>query len=448
MTTGRMALGTALLVALCGCPDSNNGNGSCEPGRCATECRTAGYAGGSCTDGTCRCSGATDGGADADADDDGAVRDDAAADEGGGGHYCAEASYIWIANTAEGTLSKLCTLDGIEVGRYATSSLGAGGDPSRTSVNLHGEMVVTNRDTEGGPSSVTKFAAEPEFCVDRDGDTRIRTSRGGDDVLPWGEDECMLWNTPLNAGTTGIGARATAWDGREDPTTGRGGTVWIGAGTSKEVFQLDGDTGAILWHGTSSIGGYGGVMDGRGNFWMVAMTCTVSGMMANCPLVRINTETKEQTPFTVPCGYGITADSQVRIWTSGSVGFGSCVNRLDPATGEHVTYRQAGTMTDPVFFRGIAVDNRGSVWVASTSGDVLQINEADVTLVHTVEDIAPEAVVGVAIDFQYNVWAVSQGGNAAVKIDPATYSFERFPVGRGPYTYSDMTGYQLRTVII
>jgi streptogramin lyase len=56
-------------------------------------------------------------------------------------------------------------------------------------------------------------------------------------------------------------------------------------------------------------------------------------------------------------------------------------------------------------------------------------------------------VIGVAIDYQHNVWAVSQGGNMAVKINPTTYEFEQFTIGRGPYTYSDMTGYQLRTVI-
>jgi len=112
-----------------------------------------------------------------------------------------------------------------------------------------------------------------------------------------------------------------------------------------------------------------------------------------------------------------------------------------------VTYRQAGTMTAPVIFRGLAVDNLGSVWVASSSGDVVQISEDDVTLVHTVESIAAADVVGVAIDFQHNVWAVSQGGNTAVKINPTDYTFDQFPVGRGPYTYSDMTGYQLRTVI-
>jgi hypothetical protein len=54
-------------------------------------------------------------------------------------------SFIWIANTGEGTVSKVCTIDGKEVARYYTSPQASGGDPSRTSVNLHGDMVVTNR---------------------------------------------------------------------------------------------------------------------------------------------------------------------------------------------------------------------------------------------------------------------------------------------------------------
>jgi streptogramin lyase len=119
------------------------------------------------------------------------------------------------------------------------------------------------------------------------------------------------------------------------------------------------------------------------------------------------------------------------------------VTRLNPSTGESVTYSAPGLTR---FYRGIAVDNAGSVWVASTTGEVVQVREADVTFVHE-EHVGPDAVVGVAIDFEGNVWAVSQGGNAALKMNPATYAVESFPVGVGPYTYSDMTGYQLRTVI-
>lgn len=351
--------------------------------------------------------------------------------------WCAEASYIWIANTLEGTVSKVCTLDGIEVGRYYTSPQEESGDPSRTSVNLHGDAVVTNRTPASGPSSVTKFAAEPGNCIDRNHNNRIDTSHGGDDVLPWGEDECMLWNSPLAGGP--IGARATAWDGIEDEETGRGGSVWIGALDNGGVYQLDGDTGDIIAQTNVGNRPYGGAMDGRGNFWIVGAMCTVGV----CNLVRVNTETLEKTPFGVPCGYGIAVDSFDRIWTSGRRNFGSCVNRLDQDTGESTTY-QAGGINN--FFRGLAVDNRGSVWVADTGGDILQMSEATVELVNRFH-AGPSAVVGVAVDYQDMIWAVSEGGNTALRIDPVTYEVESFAVGLGPYTYSDMTGYQLRTVI-
>jgi hypothetical protein len=373
--------------------------------------------------------------------DDATTGDETAAPDIEAGHYCAEASYIWISNTAEGTLSKVCTLDGIEVGRYETRE-GGMGDPSRTSVNLHGEMVVTNRDPSSGPSSVTKFAAEPEYCYDRNGDTAIRTSQGPDDVLDWGEDECMIWNAilPDSSAASSIGARATAWDGTEDPDTGEGGFVWIGALTTGDVFKLDGETGEIVAQTRVNNMPYGGAIDGLGSFWIVGGMCTVG----NCRLARVNTSSLAVDYFTVTCGYGISVDSRGRIWTSGRTMTGSCVNRLDPTTGEQATYRAGGFAT---FYRGIAVDNVGSVWVADTAGNVIQVREDDVTLVNVVSAIAPADVIGVAIDYQHNVWAVSQGGNMAVKINPTTYEFEQFTIGRGPYTYSDMTGYQLRTVI-
>jgi hypothetical protein len=349
---------------------------------------------------------------------------------------CPQKSYIWIANSGEGTLSKLCTINGVEMARYYTSPQEFSGDPSRTSVNLHGDMVVTNRDPEYGPSSVTKFAADPIDCQDRDLSGSIDTSRGGDDVLAWGEDECMIWNTTLPdpSAAASIGARATAWDGAENPETGEGGTVWIGAAYSKQVFHIDGDTGEILQTGTVSIMPYGGAVDGRGSFWIVAMGCTV-GL---CSIARVNMTTLESQVYSVPCGYGISVDARGRIWTSGL----NCVNRFDPAAEASNTLPLSGH-----FNRGIAVDNNGYVWAAVTAGNVVQVDENTMELVNEIH-VGPEAVVGVAVDYFGYIWAISQGGNQALKIDPATYEVESFPVGIQPYTYSDMTGFQLGIVII
>jgi streptogramin lyase len=181
-------------------------------------------------------------------------------------------------------------------------------------------------------------------------------------------------------------------------------------------------------------------MDGRGNFWIVGAMCTIG----ICNLARVNTESLEVTSFRVPCGYGIAVDAQDRVWTSGRLPTGgSCVNRLDPDTDERVTYNGAGF---GAFFRGLAVDNLGSVWVADTGGDLLRIDEATVALVHRFH-AGPSSVVGVAVDYQDQIWAISEGGNAALRIDPESYEVESFRVGLGPYTYSDMTGFQLRTVI-
>jgi hypothetical protein len=304
-------------------------------------------------------------------------------------------------------------------------------------VNLHGDMVVTNRDPQTGPSSVTKFAAALSGCIDRNGSGRIDTSMGPTDVKPWGEDECMIWNTPLPdaAAALSIGARATAWDGTEDPDTGAGGNVWIGSVNTQQFFKLDGESGAILVSGDLGIGAYGGAVDGRGGFWVVAMGCTVGV----CRIGRLDMSELTVEPFGVPCGYGISVDKWGRIWTAGL----GCVNRFDPVTGT------SQTLHFPIatnFNRGIAVDNNGYVWAAVTSGNVVQVTEDTVELVNEFH-VGPADVVGVAVDFQGYIWAVSQGGNEALKIDPLTYDVQECPVGRGPYTYSDMTGFQLNTVI-
>jgi streptogramin lyase len=53
----------------------------------------------------------------------------------------------------------------------------------------------------------------------------------------------------------------------------------------------------------------------------------------------------------------------------------------------------------------------------------------------------------VAVDFEGNVWTVAQSSNSAYKFDPGTETHQPVPIGANPYTYSDMTGAQLKGVI-
>jgi streptogramin lyase len=183
-------------------------------------------------------------------------------------------------------------------------------------------------------------------------------------------------------------------------------------------------------------------MDGRGNFWTVAMGCTI-GL---CSIERINLlDLTDNETFNVHCGYGISVDEYGRVWTAGmnSFGGGGCISRFDPLTAENLWY-SSGSVD---FNRGVAVDGNGSVWAACTSGDIIQIDEETVELVSRTPVGTATEMVGVAIDYDGFVWTVDRAGGTAYKIDPVDPTIQTaVPIGPLPYTYSDMTGMQLKNV--
>jgi DNA-binding beta-propeller fold protein YncE len=388
--------------------------------------------------------GGTDG--DADGDGDGDADGDSDTDSDTDADTDAEVqSFIWIANTGDGTLSKVNTVTAVEVARYITGPYGTGNDPSRTSVNRHGDMVVTNRNPNlVSRPSVTKFAANEDDCVDRNENGIIDTSTGPGDVRPWPEDECMLWNTEFGPPS---GGRPTAWDGQEDPLTGLGGHVWVatcswGMGANK-VYRLDGDTGAILAEGPAPGGcPYGGAVDGGGDFWYV-------NNFTGPRVVKVDKETLQTTEYPMggigTCHYGMAVDSDGRIWTGGNL----CVRRFDPDDLSEVVTQLAGDCPGCTMLRGIAVGRElsgGYVWAVDSSGFLIKIDRESGGFVKTIP-VGVADTIGVAIDFEGYVWVVSQGGNEAYKIDPQTETFVTVPIGAGPYTYSDMTGVQLENVV-
>lgn len=357
-------------------------------------------------------------------------------------------SYIWIANTGEGTVSKIDTVLEVEVARYITSPLGAvaQGDPSRTTVNRHGDAVVLNRRhpvtyDKSTAASVTKFAAALDDCIDGNGNGVV-TSTGGHDLKPWGEDECMLWHTSLGDGIRA--ARAAAWDGKEDPSTGKGGHVWIGTceklennGATDYVFKLNGDNGEIMETVEFAGCAYGAAMDGDGNLWIVDRD-------ARHAIHRLNTKTLDVDTYPTDAGYGIAIDNSGGIWATGNASWNR-VSRYDTGTNsvdtlildaEYNFPRGAGT--------GLGV-SAGYVWVADNNGYLLKFDENSFTLTKAYPVGATEnpSTIGIGIDEQGYVWVVSMGEDAAFKFDPVSETYVTVPVGTKPYTYSDMTGTQL-----
>jgi streptogramin lyase len=353
--------------------------------------------------------------------------------DGGGGDY--EFSYIWIANSMEGTVSKINTRTGVEEARYVSGPAGAQ-DPSRTSVNLLGDAVVVNRN--GG---ITKIATLLENCPDSNGNGVKDTSNGPGNVLPWGSDECVLWNQPLPASGT-QGPRPVAWEGGKDPqdpcgvdTNPRVWVGWFDGANTGHFRRLEGSTGATLdevsvpnWSGMSW-GPYGGAADADGDFW-------VTGWGTNAPAVQIDAETLAVDYHANPTGnswfYGMALDANGQVWVGGCDGnvynFDGAWNNLGSAGG---------------CLRGVQVDREGRAWIAGNSMcRLVEVDTVTKTIVNA--NIALPGCstpVGISIDVDGFVWVVDQGSNSAYKVNPDTYQIElNVPGLVGPYTYSDMTG--------
>jgi hypothetical protein len=332
-------------------------------------------------------------------------------------------SYIWIANSVEGTISKIDTQSMVELGRYIVRDDSLG-NPSRTSVSITGDVAVANR--AGG---VTKVLAVAEECPDLNGDGTVTTSTSGTDVLPWGTDECVAWSTPFAYESQ----RPVAWSAGEwNPSTCEydNQKLWTSGATSAggiDVLLLEGDSGEVenmvnipevMFDG---YGIYGAAVDGEGNFW--------GSQLGGGKLVYVNRESFEYKTWDIPiAGYGMTVDHQGYVWVCSND-----VARFDPETEMFQTATVGGS-------GGCMEDGNGTLWLASTS--LVGIDTTTMMVVKTIP--IPNYVHGVSIDFYGYVWGVTHSMPDAYRADPVTNEVSTFTGLNGPYTYSDMTGFALK----
>jgi hypothetical protein len=365
-----------------------------------------------------------------------------------------ELSFIWIANSTEGTVSKIDTRTGDEVARYVAGP-SPQAEPSRTSVNLYGDVAVSNRGAAlGGPGGVTKIAAREQDCEDRDDSGTIETSNGPGNVLPWGDDECVLWNLAIPSAQYTAGPRPTAWEGRlEDGCPAKNPRLWVGwhdgAGGQATFHRVRGGTGAIdetvMVAGNGlDYGPYGGAVDGNGDFWAIFWQLG--------PLVRIDGMTLDVERIEMPAppadqqwAYGIALDQYGNPWIA-SAGAAAV---YDVARGQW-EFVSTGNQS----MRGVAVDGQNraifAVDVVATTGcGVALVGGVGRSVVESVVEIPGcTTPVGVSIDVDGHIWVVDQIANAAFKLHRETLEPELTVNGlTGPYTYSDMTGAGLDLVV-
>jgi hypothetical protein len=376
---------------------------------------------------------------------------------GGGGGMMGEDvefSYIWIANSPEGTVSKIDTMTGVEVGRYATGPVGQI-EPSRTSVNLYGDVAVSNRGAQGGGGGgVTKIAARVEDCMDLDGSGTIETSTGPGNVMAWGTDECVRWNVPIPSDQYEHGPRPTAWEGSvtQAGCASPNPRLWVGwyDYPVQGVFhRLNGETGAIEdtvnvpWNGLN-YGPYGGAVNKQGDLWVIGWQLG--------PLVHIDGSTLavQSIPMPPPSpdqqwSYGMSLDQYGNPWVASA----GAAAMYDVAAGQW-QFISTGNQS----MRGVMVDNEDRAWFAVDASGAFGCGLGIVD-VQTRTLLAPAIAlpgclvpVGVSIDVEGYVWVVDQGANQAFKVDPDTYQVQLTVSGLfQPYTYSDMTGAGLNLVV-
>jgi DNA-binding beta-propeller fold protein YncE len=367
-------------------------------------------------------------------------------------------TFLWVANSDEGTVSKLDTRTGREVGRYVSAlsrpdprnrghAQASGNAPSRTAVDWNGDVWVANRafDQQG---TVTKIAHQG--CLDVDGDGQIQTSRdaNGDGRIDLGDpleflgedDECILFT--VDAGGVNDLPRALALDSGDTMDGGKN-NAWVGLYNGRRFLQLAGDDGRVLAQVDVPLTPYGAAIDSRGVLWATGV--------GNARLASIDVRTKAVAgPFTIQgCegSYGIAIDSQDWVWVGAYGVEGAC--RYDPAMGAGMAVVTSGVGVG----RGIAADADGFIWVAHSwtrggenVGRVTRFRADDGGGQQTFDfsDQGRETI-GVGLDFDGHAWAVNRSTDNACRIDKDTGAVACYPTGHGTYTYSDFTGYALRT---
>jgi hypothetical protein len=396
-----------------------------------------------------------------------------------------EFGFLWVANSSEGTVSKVDVETGREVARYAaardTVALGLppaptvdpensydtsrlGNWPSRTAIDFRGNAYVANR-AFGQQGSVTKFANALADCVDRNQSGTIETSTdaNNDGVIDltspmefFGEaDECILYT--VLAGNNRALPRGIAVDGgdRDNPD----GNVWVALFNRRTAIQLSGKTGALrrtveLVDGAATINPYGAAVDGVGNVWFPSLSDGYA--------MRVTPSTGTVRAVQIPtCGdsYGIVVDLGGRIWLGGY----SCnaVHRIDPITLSVKSFPTGGANGS---IRGVAVDLANNVWVAHTGARVSKLpytpasDSMGTPVVYNLEaaQAGTNHTIGVGVDRFGKVWGVNRNDDSntgtVTRIDPGIApgqpgAMQFFPVGVNPYTYSDFTGFGLLSVV-
>jgi streptogramin lyase len=335
--------------------------------------------------------------------------------------------YLWAANETNNTVSRFNTETLREEGRYWV-----GLNPSRTAVDLDGNMWVGGRDD----GRLTKILWDTTTCPDRNGDGRVNTSvfgslgplNGPGNPLA---DECVVFSAVPQPTRPSIRGVAAAPDGRVwfgftdggvqsiDPFTFEYGPFIPSANSPRFAPDINGVQQRVAGQTMSPGGIYGMVVDRDGQLYISSFTRDT--------LSQLDTRTGQwvATYTSIGGAYGIAVDGRNRIWLGGWPTM-SGVTMFDPATRR--AHRFAVPANTP-----LTTDNDFPVdTVGATNCDTVQSRD------HCVTGVAVEPATG-------DVWAnfYRSGWTARLRVNEANLAASRWrliPGIQNPATNLNLSG--------
>lgn len=384
--------------------------------------------------------------------------------------------FIWVPNN-EGTVSKVNTETGDELGRYWVAPPDPGGvgkssSPSRTTVDLQGSCWVGNRDAgtvvkiglyEAGIWEDRNDNGICETSLDLDGDGVINST----EILPWGEDECVLFEVVLIKGKEGTftpGNYIGGYDTNHWRTSPRSlavdenNNLWAASYSPCYFYHINGETGAIDFDNIVYIPGhyaYGAVIDENGILWSTNRPTN----HGTPHILRFNTsdQTSEKIYLTPSryMSYGLGLDYLGHLFASGWTHYsGKRLHRLNITRPLGASFPDIGEFCKwgPNRGRGVACTSDNDVWVVSTGANSVYRFYNNGTFRKSIY-VGPSPT-GVAVDGVGKVWVCNNGDDTIVRINTTDGGDGLGAVdlvvpivgSKGHYSYSDMTGIMARTI--
>ena len=362
--------------------------------------------------------------------------------------------FLWVAETDLPGVVKIDLSSFEIVARYRTP----GGSTSRTTVNVLGEAFVGSRtDGPNARTGVTKLLPDGENCPDSNSDGVITTSTGRDDVLPWGQDDCVAWHVETEDDIRGLAAHDIPGSDPDGICSGGDDIdvvvpdqhyVWVG-GLHGQIYKLDAQTGDVLMQINSPTPVYGMALAGDGKLWIGQqlsyvdieqctdeVTCDAAPV---CETVCTETDCDGSCDGAMKArldwnwGYGITVDCKNRVWMS---------------DGNTLRYDPNGPVDNRLAIGprsgsgGIAADANGWVWAANGA----TTSRLDAETLEAIDIPAPNK--GVAIDSEGRVLTIQNTGVHLIVPGDTLTDYELTndvtTLEGFAYAYSDMTGVQTR----